>query len=57
MHPMVEILENMMHCNGFEVEHVDRLAALVRRRAGRDYVKVKFIASADTEWTVSMAHK
>jgi hypothetical protein len=46
-----------MHCSGFEVEHVGRPAALVRRRAGRDYVKVKFLVSADTEWTVSMAHK
>jgi hypothetical protein len=47
-----------MHCSGFEVEHVcTDPAALVRRRLGRDYVKVKFLASADTEWTVSMAHK
>jgi hypothetical protein len=46
-----------MHCSGFEVEHVDRPAALVRRRVGCNYVKVKFLASADTEWTVSMAHK
>jgi hypothetical protein len=57
-YPTVEILENIMHCSGFEVEHVcTDPVALVRRRLGRDYVKVKFIASADTEWTVSMAHK
>ena len=48
---------SVMHCSGFEVEHVDRPAALVRRREGRNYVKVKFLASATTEWTVSMARK
>jgi hypothetical protein len=57
-HPMVEILENIMHCSCFEVEHVwTDPAALVRRRLGRDYVKVKFPASADTEWTVPLARK
>ena len=49
---------SVMHFSGFEVEHVwtdpQRWFAV---GLGRDYVKVKFPASASTEWTVSIARK